>query len=244
MLNCGVNLSPLYGKALLRSCLLPAIVLCAMTSVAVGAEKVSYKLEKLEVDPAITAFRDWAVRYGNANNSIRTTITPEGVQLTDKYRVAMKKLVREDPKLALSAAIPPALQNELPPTVTERIEKHVVGNGFYGVLVICHHSPEEINSGSHDASQHEIRREVTLNDKLYRASVYGHRLEHQSEEDAPLYGVAIGGYIALADVGPYLRSQGNGHFFVAAKGKLKSFPSEAEAANYAASVSKMPTNVR
>ncbi len=113
-------------------------------------------------------------------------------------------------------------------------EEH--GHGHHHGHRLAHehdHAHEHPGGHGHDVPHvHEYRytavfEEEAANPVVYRAHVYGERLlEKKSEENASLYGVAIGEDVALADTAVYVGRQSDGTWLVAAGGGMQTFENE------------------
>lgn len=110
-----------------------------------------------------------------------------------RRRIWMKDLIRRDPERALKEALTMKERAALPAEVAAEVEQVVSGKGFFWVLAVCNHGEGEVGH----ASDCEIKHEVVLGGKAYRAYVYGKRLEKLTTENDSIYGVAVDGELAL-----------------------------------------------
>jgi len=168
-------------------------------------------------------------------DSTSAKVSAEVIEVAAERGRLMRQLIQQDPKSALESALPIEVIESLPSEIRELSERHVSGIGFYGVLAICNHTPEEIASPDHAHWEHEFRHEVVFNEEsfepeVYRAHVYGERLEEmKSEENAAIYGVAVGSDLAVAEAPVHVGQQSDGSWLVAAEGDVNTFASEGEA---------------
>lgn len=160
---------------------------------AAGAEsKLSQEERAVVVAPAMAAFDDWLARYSAASPEARPTLEAEGERLLTQRREAIAGLIASDPESAILLTPTPAQRAILPPKLRDGLEQIVSGEGFYGVKAICNHGPE----AGHGAGC-SIEHEVFIDQKSYRAKIYGIRMERLTEESASIYGVALDGVLAL-----------------------------------------------
>ncbi len=153
-------------------------------------------------------------------------LPPAFLEALEERREAMARMVREDPAAALAAALTPHEFASLPPELQELVERPLAAVGFYGVLAICSHDPVT----GHSAAC-RIERHVFIDGRDIPVSIYGARIGRLTEEDASLYGVEIGGVLALhaddAVVFPAERMSDDpahaGHFAVIYRGHTSFF---------------------
>jgi len=158
-------------------------------------------------------------------------VTDEIVAQFRVRRERMRQLIVKHPEAALQQALSPAQIAVLPEELQALTEKHVVGVGLYSLAVLCTHSEEEIGSKGHAMWEHEYHRSVEVNDRMYHAHVFGERVEKGTAEE-PIYGVAIGEDIALAETSTYLGKKQDGTWLVALNGELSTFETEADAQEF------------
>lgn len=120
------------------------------------------------------------------------------VAWAEARRSRMHALVRENPEAALAEALTPRRFAALPAEIQALVERPVADEGFYGVLAVCGHGPNE----DHIEGACEIRHEVVLNfgtfdAEGFQASIYGTRHQRMTEESASIYGVVVDGHMAL-----------------------------------------------
>ncbi len=141
-------------------------------------------------------FDSWLETYATSPPASRPAITEEGVRLATLRRSEMEHLIRHDPEKAIALTVTPAQRAQLPPPVLAQLEEIVMGKGFFGVLCTCGSSRAE---NPHVAGDHAsgLSYEVMLDGRPYAASVYGHRLRKPTTDGDSIFGVAIGGHLAL-----------------------------------------------
>ena len=137
------------------------------------------------------AFDAWRHRLTAAGDP---SILAEGLRLAERRAMAMADLIARDPDRAVALAMPAAERDQLPAAVRERIERHIAGTGFYGVLAVCEHGEGEHGTGC------LIRREARIGDASWRAFPVTTLRRTTTVESATIEGVALDGDIALAAV--------------------------------------------
>lgn len=158
--------------------------------------EIDFMEEKVVAPEELKRFEQWARRYVLKPDS-ESIDWGEGLSLAQARRAVMLRLIQEDPRAALAAALPRSLWEQLPDEIREQVEEPFATTAFYGVAAICHHGSEE----GHNA-QCRIERQVvlgfgTFDSKVLQASVYGSRQERLTEENASLFGVRLDGWVAL-----------------------------------------------
>jgi hypothetical protein len=146
----------------------------------------------LDLPQPVAAFDRWLSRYLGADPAKRNALLAEGSALAAARREAMADLIASRPESALLATPAPAARAALPPEISGQLEQVVAGQGFYGVKAICNHD----EFAGHGPGC-RIEQEALINGKIYKASIYGSRMNRLTEENASLYGVALDGRIAL-----------------------------------------------
>ncbi|HYG82746.1 MAG TPA: hypothetical protein VD861_20285, partial [Pyrinomonadaceae bacterium] len=146
----------------------------------------------LAQSPVLKEFERWVEQFklgGTVAASERA-----GRELAARRRAVMAKLIEEDPRGALEAAVPASVRRKLPKSVRREVEEEVSGYGDYLVLV-----SDEINPQTNRFARSRVERQVVVGGKTYRARVYGRREAMTTKLGIPLRGVAIDGVIALAE---------------------------------------------
>lgn len=154
---------------------------------AIGKTKITH-----EVPAAFTAFEEWLQGHLTAPANDRPARLAEGRALLAARQVLWPDLARSNPEAALMLAPSPTAREVLPPDMAAQLEQIVSGEGFYGVKAICNHE----STADHGAGC-RIEHEVFIDGRSYQASIYGSRKQRLTEESASIYGVALGGLIAL-----------------------------------------------
>ncbi|HMJ65223.1 MAG TPA: PKD domain-containing protein, partial [Candidatus Binatia bacterium] len=120
-----------------------------------------------EVPAATTKIQRFAAWTDNflktPQSSPPADLLANGIELARDRGAELAELIRKDPKAALEAAVPMAVRQRLPKAIQDELEERVSGRGFYGVLIAT-----DFEKGST-----EVRREMTLNGRTFRAFVYG-----------------------------------------------------------------------
>lgn len=160
----------------------------ASTAVAPSAAPKSPALPAAPID----AFKTWAVRYAQADAASRAAMLGEGLGLAQQRKSQMLKMIEAHPQAAIQQALPYAVRRELPAAFDSLVEKVVSGQGDLNVLGSTGR-PSEAQPTS------PIQRWVSLNGEKYRAFVYGSRLQGVTQKGTPLWGVALGGTVAVSD---------------------------------------------
>ena len=146
-------------------------------------------------DEAIRAFAAWTQRYAEAPSSNREVMVEEGKTLAAARRPAFKELIRAQPRLALAAAVPMVVRQDLPATIISLIEERVNDRGALRVYQGV--GPDNTSP----AATHRIAE--LLSGRTYAAHVYGRREESVIWlPNAAVNGVALDTELAVHDA-PY-----------------------------------------
>jgi hypothetical protein len=145
-----------------------------------------------EVPAVFLAFDRWLDRYAASAPAGRPALLAEGLALLKERALAWPEFARADPEAALLLAPSGERRAALPADFVALLEQPVSGAGFYGVLSVCRHG-----AGTDHDTACEIRREVVLDGAVYEALIYGARRERLTEEDASLFGFAMGKLLVL-----------------------------------------------
>jgi hypothetical protein len=139
---------------------------------------------------AFEAFSAWTARYLAAPEAERPRLVDEGLTLASARRAELRQLIVKDPRQAIGNAVPPAVRQQLPFVVVQRLEERVNETAFFGVMGAL---PE---AESTDVPPY--RREVRTDDGgQYRAFVYGERLGQRTTENASIVGIAVDDLMAV-----------------------------------------------
>ncbi|HTY88969.1 MAG TPA: hypothetical protein VMB80_16100 [Candidatus Acidoferrum sp.] len=140
--------------------------------------------------PELAAFQSWAGRYqAAASPAARAGLVAEGVGLAKQRRALLADLIERDPEMALAAAVPAPVRDQLPGEILAELEPRVSGIGDFSVLGVLR--------ATNGPAVEPIQRLVRLNGRTYRAWVYGRRLGQTTKFGIPLHGVAIDGVMAV-----------------------------------------------
>lgn len=78
---------------------------------------------------AISAFRDWAARYQNADVSTKAELLKEGQNLAVARRMEMQEALESNPRVFLANVLPYELRKDLPDAIAQEMETPVNGMG-------------------------------------------------------------------------------------------------------------------
>ena len=143
-------------------------------------------------EPQFAAFADWVRRYQAAEEPEKSALQAQGMELARQRRAALFSLIHTDPKRALELSMPLSVREELPGSINALLEERVSGRGDYSVLGVYPLPGQE-------KEVKPIQRLVALDERQYRAYVYGERLEHPTKRNIPLHGVALDGVMAISE---------------------------------------------
>lgn len=144
--------------------------------------------------PEVSRFDDWMRRWRAGEGLSEPALEAEGIRLVEERRTVLGRLIREDPRTAIGAAVPEAVRAELPPAIVSRLAEPLSGRGFWGVLCTLGGGENE-----HSHAGTALTRHVVLEGRRYEAYVYGARLNMQTRESVWLHGVALDGLMAVAE---------------------------------------------
>ncbi len=151
--------------------------------------------DRISDETGLTRFDQWLERYVAAGSQERVALETEGLRLAGERRPAFKKLIEEDPRRALEAAVPNVLRQQLPAAIVAQLEQRVSRRAdlrvYQGVPVAGEALPTKTLT-------HRI---AAFNDgTAYVANVYGRRaLDLLGTRNDMLNGVALDNQIALHD---------------------------------------------
>ena len=204
---------------------------------ASGTEK-----KKKLPEPIFALFRDWISSSGNASGSIGAKEKQAGLNLAKKRRVALKKLIQANPRLALQQIIPSTTRERLPTEICSEFADIVSGVGNLEVLHACF--------GPKEGYRQTIFRTIRMHDgRKYNVSAYGQRSIFQEKIGMSVLGAAIDGELALLDSPARIfgkeEATGSGlspdQTYVEISGERLSFDSREDAQSYCRRVRKMET---
>ena len=136
-------------------------------------------------------FDNWRSRYGKASAEQQAVLVPEGVTLAQQRRVAMKDMLRLNPRYALERAIPAFESFHFPEAVAVSVERWVSG---LGDIVMC-----PSNTPAAGISEDGLAREVLVGQEVFAGYVYGVRLVDQNFSKTPINGIVIDDQMAVAE---------------------------------------------
>ncbi|MCC5849242.1 MAG: hypothetical protein JJU29_14235 [Verrucomicrobia bacterium] len=157
-------------------------------------------LEEAGIQPAVPVPPDAGDADGDTLESVEIAPTESetyDLAWANARRERMNAWIREDPERALSEALSPRRHAALPASIRELVETPLATEGFYGVVAICNHGPDEEHIGSCEITHEVVTNFGTFDAEGYPASIYGAREERLTEENASIYGVVMDGHIAL-----------------------------------------------
>lgn len=156
----------------------PALKLKADAAVAEAA---------VEPERAMAAFDEWSQSYLAAAPEERGALVEKGVKLAEARRPVFKQMIKDDPRQALTRAVPMVVRQKLPAAVLQQLEKRVNGIGVLCVLQVTPMEGEPLPAGSLTFREVEMQSGPT-----YRAYVYGARAPVVTwTANASLNGVAV-----------------------------------------------------
>ena len=144
--------------------------------------------------PATTALLAWSERYLAASLAARPSLISEGLELARERRPLLAELIRQDPEAALAAALPRSLRDQLPAEIVAELEQLVSARAELAVIQTCLHPP----GAAHDPAD-DLYRATVIDNREYRAHVYGSRLGDGSLPATSIIGVAVDRDLAVAD---------------------------------------------
>lgn len=159
-------------------------------------------VKKNPVVPAgpVDAFKTWASQYAQADAASRAAMLGQGLGLAQERKSQMLKMIASHPQAAIQQALPYSVRRELPAAFDSLVERVVWGQGDLNVY-------GAIGKSSEVKPAEPVQRWVSLNGEKYRAYVYGTRMQGMTQKGTPLWGVALGGTVAVSDDAGRLLSQ-------------------------------------
>lgn len=138
-----------------------------------------------------TAFNAWTAQYLAATPAEQTRLVSAGLKLAGERRAALAELIRTNPEQALAAAVPMVTRAKLPAELQPVLEERVSGRGnitLVGVAPRPGHKPAE--------PQFRI---AEIDGREFHAYTYGRRAQAPRVSDASIHGIAIDGFLAVAE---------------------------------------------
>jgi hypothetical protein len=144
----------------------------------------------------------WAAAYFVASESEKSAMLPKGVELAQARRTVLFEMIKTDPEAAWEAALPRAVHAQLPDEIRTHLETFV-----HTVLSIrIEYSCAFTGDGEHVHAAGEIgdhldehQHYVTLDERDYRAYVYGSRLRNLFVQNTSIHGIAIDRHLAISE---------------------------------------------
>jgi hypothetical protein len=153
---------------------------------------VAVKSDKLIESEVFRQFDAWVGQYLSGNYAVEGEFLKTGETLAARRRELFKQLIRSNPRAAIETAVPEKIQNRLPFSVAQFLEKNVSARGDYNVLAI-----DDWDSSNENANKHQIEREVVIGNSRYKAFVYGRKASMTTKLDIPLRGVVLDDLVAV-----------------------------------------------
>ena len=150
------------------------------------------KVSAAEADP-VSEFAGWTTRYLGAAPEKRVELIEEGKSLAEARRPVFKQLIKDDPRAAITQAVPMVVRQKLPPQIVALLEKRINDIGALRVFQGVPLNPDD--------PPVPTTREVELKSGgTYRAYVYGEReLKLTWTAGAFVNGVAMDSEFAISD---------------------------------------------
>lgn len=149
--------------------------------------------ENLQETPEASVLKEfnvWVDKYlGAGSAEAKRALENEGEALALERRPVLARLIESDPEQAIRSATPMSVRSQLPASISQHLEERVSGRAKYEVIAV----------GVPGESQPEptIERYATINNRTFRAFVYGRRLDQATKENIPLHGIAIADALAV-----------------------------------------------
>ena len=135
----------------------------------------------------VVAFNDWLTGWRRADADGQAALAALGRELAAARRGALLQLMRDDPKLALQVAVPPALQAELPAEVRAHLERRIDARGDFEVSIACL------------GTETWVQRSAVVDGTRYDARVFGRRNRVATKTGMPLHGIVLDRTMALEE---------------------------------------------
>lgn len=142
-------------------------------------------------EKAFAQFNLWIGEYLAATDAdTRARLEEEGLRLAKHRREDLAAIIRTDPKRALELTLPLAVRRQLPQSIQALLENRVDAKGDFGVLAALAQPGKE-------KEVEPLYRTATIDDRLYRAFVYGRREAEPTRFNIPLHGISLDNALAL-----------------------------------------------
>jgi FG-GAP-like repeat len=136
---------------------------------------------------AFAAFDEWVVKYLGGDLAGETDFVQTGERLAMERRELFKDLIRTNPSKAIERAVSGKIQERLPASVAQFLEREISARGDYNVYV----------ADDFDSRTHRVEREFVVGDARYEAFVYGAKERMTTKLDIPLRGVVLDNLLAI-----------------------------------------------
>jgi len=146
---------------------------------------------KTDAHPAFAAFRDWAERYLAAAPADRAGLLAEGIELARQRREVLAKLIRTDPRAALSAAVPMVVRQQLPAEIVDLLEQRVSARGVLALNAVTPLPGQAVAE--------PLFRSALIDGEEYRAYVYGRRETQSTVSATSILGIAVDHALAVSE---------------------------------------------
>lgn len=170
-------------------------------------------------------FESWLEEYRSEPGTVDMEM---GVSLARERRDVLKRMIELDPERALSLAISNEERVGLPEEIGELLETPVSTAGEFERVVSCYLGGLERPAGAPTEE-----RFVSFDEKRYRASTFGRRVELQTKDRISLHGISIDDALAFSP-DPVKKVSGGDDLLVEAFGEEKRFANEDDLDHYVA----------
>lgn len=159
-----------------------------------AGQPVSEGGSAVEGTAVLGAFSQWLARLPEAGRAANgpEAFWDEGLALARARRVVLRRLIQEDPRAAVAAAVGWAQRQELPESILMELEEVVAGKGDLDVLCVWR-MPGKAGVGV------PYVRSLTLNGRVFRAFVSGRREGQTTVRGVAVHGVAVDDLLAVAE---------------------------------------------
>lgn len=155
-------------------------------------ETSSASAQGASVAPPIVGFAAWVERYLDSPETARQPMVAEGRSWAKARRAALEDEIRVNPRAALEHAVPWHWRQQLPSEVTAFFEEAVQGRGrldVYWATPLPGPEAAQLHCGKVAY--------LTMDERVWRAYLYGRRRTQMSQEEIAFHGIAIGNVLAL-----------------------------------------------
>lgn len=143
-------------------------------------------------DP-LKRFDEWSQIFLDAAEEDKARLIEEGVRLAKARRPVFKQLIQEEPRRALSEAVPMVVRQSLPAEIVSELEERVAERGELRVYAASADSRE-------NGEKAFLRYVETRSGRTYEAYVYGRReFDYSQKPELNVLGVAMDGDLALSE---------------------------------------------